>query len=83
MWSGILLLCFIVERNSLEVVFNRGKNYSQCPDDATATIFSIDCAPVQDWDDEGNASSHLLVIEPAPADGCLVRSYVFGYVYKL
>ena len=65
-------MCFIAEHNSLEVIFNRGKNYSQCPHNTTATFVTLNCVQGQDWDVEGNATAHLRVVEPELEGGCLV-----------
>ena len=71
----MVLLCFIAESNALEVIFGQGKNYSQCPSSLTSTVLILDCVPGEDWEysgNKGNASSYLVVIEPAPGGGCMV-----------
>ena len=72
------LLCFLADDDTLLVVFENGVNYSACSYDPR-TLLSLKCAPDQNWEysgDKGNATSHLVGINPSPAGGCEVSLFV-------
>ena len=70
------MLCYFftaeVGSDSLVAFYERVKAYPKCIR-STATLFTLKCAPGQDWDGlNGNASAFLRTIEPSPEGPCLV-----------
>ena len=73
------LLCFLAGDDALLVVFENGASYSACPNNPTRTLLSLKCAPDQNWEysgDTGNATSHLVSINPSVIGGCEVCLFV-------
>ena len=67
-------MCFIAD-NQLIVVFNKGENYSQCPNGVSSTVLSLECVPGQDLEysgSKGDITFELFFIVPDPLDGCVV-----------
>ena len=78
----IVLTCFILDEQRILVEYSEGKSYPRCPDDPTDTFMTLNCGPENVWDysgNTGNASSHIVVMEPDAAGACLVCLSVFRH----
>ena len=78
-------MCFTVDKQTVLVIFNKGKNYSQCPYDASGTTLSLTFGPGLDWEyfsNKSDATLQVLDIEPSTFDGCLVcQVYMYTCTY--
>ena len=72
----MLYYCFTAEvgSDSLVAFYDHGKTYPKCTNNVTSTLFTLQCAKGQDWDEglHGNASTFLRFIRPSPEGPCLV-----------